>query len=162
MVDDNPQAAAALLLQLDTYARPSEIVSLEHEDVIKPVSKHCKFWGVIFGNSDLGHTTKTKTQDDTVLLDSLDRDYAPGVLKMVVQCKRFKHGLLFPELTLAGYEAAFRTARQSIGLAQFQLTPRAVRHSGPSVDSLNKSRCPASNTGPYLVFTPRVAGESCG
>ena len=99
MVDDNPQAAAALLLPLDTYARPSEIVSLEHEDVIKPVSKHCNFWGVIFGNSQLGHTTKTKTQDDTVLLDSLDRGYAPGVLKMIVQCRRFKHGFLFPELT---------------------------------------------------------------
>ena len=128
MVDDNPQAAAALLLPLDTYARPSEIVSLEHEDVIKPVSKHCNFWGVIFGNSQLGHNTKTKTQDDTVLLDSLDRDYAPGVLKMIVQCRRFMHGFLFPELTLAGYEAAFRTAKQSIGLGQFQLTPHAVRH----------------------------------
>ena len=98
---------------------------------------------MIFSNSELGHTTKTKTQDDTVLLDSLDRDYAPGLLKMIFQCKRSSKGPLFPSLTLANYEAAFRTAKQQIGLGHLQLTPHAVRHSGPSIDALHRSRSAA-------------------
>ena len=63
-----PPAATAMLLQLDTYARPTEILQLCRRDITKPASRHCKFWGVIFGNSEVGDVTKTGTQDDTVLL----------------------------------------------------------------------------------------------
>ena len=143
MAEFDPPAATALLLQLDSYARPSEIIGVYKEDVIRPSTKQCKFWGIIFGNSDLGLTTKTGTQDDTVLLDSLDRSYAPALLKVVFQKCRGESGPLFPSLTLASYEAAFRKAKQMAQLSQFQLTPHAVRHSGPSVDSLTKCRSPA-------------------
>ena len=139
----NPPAAAALLLQLDSYARPTEIISLLGEDIIKPSSRQCKFWGIIFGNSDRGDRTKTGTQDDTVLLDSLDRDYAPQLLSWVMKRVNHKHQQLFPNLTLHSYEEEFRNAKKNIGLSSFQLTPHAVRHSGPSADSLNKSRLPA-------------------
>ena len=83
MASKEPEAAAALLLQLDSYARPSEIVNLKCVDVIMPVSRVCKFWGVIFGNSATDDKTKAGLQDDTVLLNSLDRDYAPRVLSWV-------------------------------------------------------------------------------
>ena len=143
MADRDPPAAAALLLQLDSYARPSEIIGVHREDVIQPSTKQCKFWGIIFGNSELGQITKIGTQDDTVLLDSFDRDYAPKLLQMIVKKHRGSMGPIFPSLTLANYEAAFRQSKQNVQLSHFQLTPHAVRHSGPSVDSLNKTRTAA-------------------
>lgn len=143
IADFDPPAAAALLLQLDSYARPSEILGLHREDVIQPSTKQCRFWGLIFGNSELGLTTKNGTQDDTILLDSLDRDYAPLVLQWIVKRHKGNQGPLFPNITLASYEAAFRRAKQHLQLNQFQLTPHSVRHSGPSVDALNKSRSSA-------------------
>lgn len=133
-----PEAAAALLLQLDSYARPSEIVNLKRVDVIKPVSRVCSFWGLIFGNSCAGDRTKAGLQDDTVLLNSLDRDYAASVLSWVL--KSSSENRLFPSLTLSAYEEAFRKARKQVGLAQFLLTPHCVRHSGPSIDFLRRSR----------------------
>ena len=98
MASHNPQAAAALLLQLDTYARPSEIICLQRCDVIRPVSRQCNFWEFIAGNSETGGLTKTRTQDDTVLLDSLDRDYAPRLLKQIALSGRTLPGPLFPDL----------------------------------------------------------------
>ena len=77
IADHNPMAAAALLIQLDSYARPSEILNVKKRDVMASTSKTCKYWGTIFGNSEFGEFTKAKQQDDTVLLDSLDRTYAP-------------------------------------------------------------------------------------
>eukprot|EP00438_Fugacium_kawagutii_P002203 Skav236697 [mRNA] locus=scaffold4101:93018:93839:- [translate_table: standard] len=135
--------AAAMLLQLDTYARPSKILGLRLRDIVRPVSKHCKFWGIIIGISLFDETTKTGTQDDTVLLDSEDRPYVEQVLAHVIRhCKR-KDDLLFPHASLSSYEAACRTAKKNVGLGKFDLSPHCVRHSGPSADFLSKSRCAA-------------------
>lgn len=139
MAGQSPAAAAALLIQLDSYARPSEVLNIARQDIIRPTSKQCKYWGIIFGNSDLDRVTKTGTQDDTVLLDSLDRDYAPKVLQLVFKACKGPSDLLFPDLTLAQYEALFRQAKSALGI-RLELTPHSVRHSGPSVDALSKSR----------------------
>ena len=83
----SPAAAAAMLIQLDSHGRASEVLSISRQDIIRPTSKQCRYW-VFFGNSDLDRVTKTGSQDDTVLLDSLDRDYAPKVLQLVFKaCK---------------------------------------------------------------------------
>ena len=137
-------AAAALLLQLDTYARPSEILGLTLADVIQPSSKQCKYWGVIFGNSEAGSITKTGTQDDTVLLDSIDRSYAPQVLKMVASRCTSPSSQLFPGVNLDLYERHFRNTKSQLKLGKFELTPHSVRHSGPSLDSLSKARDPSA------------------
>ena len=140
IANKSPPAAAALLLQLDTYARPSEILKVKLRDVIAPSSRSCKYWGLIFGNSQYSEMTKTKQQDDTVLLDSLDRNYAPRVLKMVSsQCTQNEQ-LLFGAISLSQFEDLFKEARGAVGLASFSLTPHCVRHSGPSVDFLHRAR----------------------
>lgn len=41
MMKRSPLSASALLLQLDTYARPSEVLALARQDVLKPSTKHC-------------------------------------------------------------------------------------------------------------------------
>ena len=140
LANAHPEMAAALLLQLDTYARPSEIVSVCRGDVVKPVSRVCSYWGIIFGNSERGVLTKAKTQDDTVLLDSLDRTYAPEVLKLVTKKCRQSTQLIFGVITLKSYEDAVQEACRALGLGQYKLVPHSVRHSGPSIDFLQRSR----------------------
>eukprot|EP00438_Fugacium_kawagutii_P021634 Skav219592 [mRNA] locus=scaffold1719:17497:18357:+ [translate_table: standard] len=143
IAESNPPCAAALLLQLDTYARPSEIVNLKFGDVVRPSSKHCKFWGIIFGNSSFQETTKTGTQDDTVLLTSSDRPFAKDVLSWVVRKRGAPHQRLFPGFTLSEYERALRKAKSEVGLGLFELTPHTVRHAGPSADFLSQNRSAA-------------------
>ena len=104
--------------------------------MVKPVGR-CKLWGVIFGNSQHDEQTKTGTQDDTVFLDCV-HDFAPSVLKLVFHACRSPHDPLFPDCTLALYESTMRDVLQQLGLGQ--PTPHAVRHFGPSVDFLNKTR----------------------
>ena len=142
MADEHPPLGAALLIQLDTYTRPSEVLSLRKRDVVKPVSKLCAYWGIIIGKSDFDEFTKAKKQGDTVLLNSHDRTYAPVVLKWVFQSCIQKQQCLFEGYSLAQYEQAMKTACRAAGLAPFQLLPHCVRHSGPSVDFLSRARSP--------------------
>ena len=46
LCDIDTRLAAVLLIQLDTYARPSEILGLRKHDVVKPVGRN-KLWGII-------------------------------------------------------------------------------------------------------------------
>lgn len=142
MANTHPLLAAAVIVQLDTYARPSETLQIRRQDVIRPASKHCRFWGVIFGNSSRGCRTKTGTQDDTVLLDSTDRAYAKQVLEMVYKATSHPDDRLFGDYSLGEYENVMKLAKSKVHLGPFHLTPHTVRHSGPSVDSLQRSRAP--------------------
>lgn len=139
----HPWYSAAILLQLDTYARPSEILKLKKRDVFRPTSRHLRFWGVIFGNSEHGESTKTQTMDDTVLLDSSDRQFAPKVMACLFNKASSPDDLLFPHTSLGEYEAVLRAAKTAVGLGRFDFTPHAIRHSGPSVDSLTHARNPS-------------------
>ena len=138
MSETSPPLAAAVLLQLDSYARPSEILALKKRDVVRPVGR-CKLWGLIFGNSTSGERTKTGTQDDTVFLDSI-HDFAPKVLQLVYRASNNDTDSLFPGFTLGAYETKMKAAVNFLGLSRFALTPHAIRHSGPSVDFLNHTR----------------------
>eukprot|EP00438_Fugacium_kawagutii_P013890 Skav219729 [mRNA] locus=scaffold301:281463:306630:- [translate_table: standard] len=140
VADVSPPLAAAMLLQLDTYTRPSEVLALRKRDVVSPVSKRCCFWGIIIGNSDFGERTKAGLQDDTVLLNSLDRTYAPVLLKMVANACKHKQQHLFGDVTLAEYERVIAKAHFQCGLSQFHFVPHAIRHSGPSIDFLHRAR----------------------
>lgn len=133
-------AAAALLIQLDSYARPSEILNVKKRDVMASTSKTCKYWGIIFGKSEFGEFTKAKQQDDTVLLDSLDRTYAPKLWKIVFSQCRQQNQLIFGSISLKEYGNLFKQARKDAGLAQLDFRPRCVRHSGPSCDFSQKTR----------------------
>ena len=108
-----PQAAAALLLQLDTYARPSEILNVKRKDIVRPTSKHCKYWGIVFGNSESDELTKTNAQDDTVLQDSTDRSYAAILLERLFHATPSPDSFIFPDLSLAQYENHFTKAKKS-------------------------------------------------
>lgn len=142
MADNDPLLAAAVIVQLDTYARPSEILQLCKQDIIRPSTKHCRFWGIILGNSSRGCRTKTGTQDDTILLDSTDRIYAKQVLEIVYKAAPRPESRVFGNYTLNDYEQIMKAAKAKVKLGPFHLTPHTVRHSGPSIDALQRSRVP--------------------
>ena len=98
----NVWVSAATLLQLDTYARPSKSLRLRKRDVVKPCSGTCRFWGIILGNSEFGERTKTGTQDDTVLLDSSDDEYAPVILELL-----FRHTKSMDEFLFSRFVTVF-------------------------------------------------------
>ncbi|CAK0806629.1 unnamed protein product, partial [Prorocentrum cordatum] len=77
--DNHTEAAVALAIQLDAYLRPSEICELRWCSVVQPSKLSSSLsrnkWAVVIGNSDLGETTKTGESDDTVVLDSIGREW---------------------------------------------------------------------------------------
>lgn len=106
--------AAVLLLQLNSYATPSETNQPKRKDV----------------RCNQAHATKTGTQDDSVLLDSIDREYAPKLLGCVCAVLRGLEERFFSWLVFSRHEAATRRAKRSAGLAAFQQTRHTVRHAG--------------------------------
>lgn len=74
--------AMACLLQFDLYARPSEILELKGRDPV-PAALLGTPWGVLFGNSNFGKSTKTGAVDDVVLADSSHRPWANDLLKVL-------------------------------------------------------------------------------
>ncbi|CAK0833363.1 unnamed protein product, partial [Prorocentrum cordatum] len=110
--DKHTEAAVALAIQLDAYLRPSEICELRWCSVVQPSKLSSSLsknkWAVVIGNSDLGETTKTGESDDTVVLDSVGREWVGSVLEM--WARRHKSDtssdqLVFPHLSLAKYVA---------------------------------------------------------
>ena len=69
-----PQVAAAVIVQGDTYLRPSEILDVTGKHVIPPSGPWSKgLWGIMVGLFEAGNPTKAGEFDDCVLLDSADR-----------------------------------------------------------------------------------------
>ncbi|CAK0801165.1 unnamed protein product, partial [Prorocentrum cordatum] len=121
MKDKHIEAAVALAIQLDAYLRPSEICDLRWCSVVRPSSSSSRLargrWAVVIGNSDLGETTKTGECDDTVVLNSPGRDWVGSVLEMRARRRSSSsrpEDLVFPNLSLAKYEALFRKYSRSV------------------------------------------------
>lgn len=132
-------AAAAVLLQYDLYARPSEILNLKGRDIIPSVRAFNSAWGVLFGNSEFGECTKAGSMDDVVLADSSHRSWANKLLRHIgLQVGAADENVF--ELTLAQYEQLFRDFSKFSGLQTGLFTPHVIRHSGPSFDLINEYR----------------------
>ncbi len=133
-------AAAAIVLQGDTYARPHELLHLKREAVLLPNKSKSRFWGVVFGLQEHGCPTKTGLYDDCILLDSVGREDLAIVLKSLYKKTSRPHDLLFPGLTLSKFADAINHACDALDLRFLRLTPHILRHSGPSTDCFAKSR----------------------
>ena len=103
---------AAVLIQLASYGRPSEVIGLHKEDVVVPTAQggpRYKRTAVIFGNSERGERTKTGEQDDTVVLDQHCHPAAARLLRVLARRAACGSRLLAP-LTLSMYERAVRSS----------------------------------------------------
>lgn len=138
--DDDPLSAAAILLQGDTYMRPTEILSMKKQSIIRPYKSRSSFWGVVIGSQDLHIPTKTGLFDDCVLLDSPGREDLGVVLKYLYKHCNRNTGKLLHDLSLRAYGEAIKKACATHGLQSLNLTPHGLRHSGPSTDAYHRTR----------------------
>ena len=129
------EAAAAILLQGDTYLRPSELVQLKKCNVLQPQSiRKPDGWGVIIAPLEDGVPTKARDFDDVVLLNTPQRHDTNAVLKAVFNASKNSRWL-FPKLTCKKYCEQIACSAKQEGLIDLRLTPRVLRHSGASHDA---------------------------
>ena len=138
--NDDPLAAAAIMIQGDSYLRPTEVLQLQASHVLKPIKSRANCWGFIVGHRDEGIPTKAGLYDDCVLLNTPSRSDLGVVMKYLMShCKR-PSAKLFRGLTLRDYNSSIKEACEKLGLQHLKLTPHVLRHSGPSSDICHKVR----------------------
>ncbi|CAK0861426.1 unnamed protein product [Prorocentrum cordatum] len=149
-VESDLEAARGLVVQFDTYLRPSELVLMPLVACFTPgmhAGVHYNKYGMVVAPSSqvAGHligirTSKTGVQDDTVLLDEASR---PGVIgafaALIRQARRSRSQTLLPSHTYASYNKVLQRAAQAVGIP-FKVTPHLARHGGPSEDFLRRAR----------------------
>ncbi|CAE7650241.1 unnamed protein product, partial [Symbiodinium pilosum] len=136
--DGHVDIAFGMILQYDTYLRPSECLGLEQQHLGFPAGGRYNKWSIVVAPFQLGATTKTGKFDDSVLVaDKSDRAWLTQAMDLYVK----QHpGKLFPKLTLAKYEAWFRNAAGKLKYKSKCVMPHILRHSGASNDAYHKRR----------------------
>lgn len=138
---DELEAAFAMMLQYDTYGRPSEILNLMRLDFTTPQPAagplFSNDWTVNLANSASGRGRKNGELDDSVRIGSPGRLWMRDATQLYLDgCHR--PGRIF-RLTLSHYERLFRSAAKALGLVALKPCPHAVRHSGPSHDTWTRA-----------------------
>ena len=132
--------AACVVLQVDTYARPGDMLGLYVADVLPPKPSagplFANRWAIVFGSSDGGAPVKNKHIDDTVDVGICDRGWLKDVLSALVRGKAVTDRLF--NFDMAGYEHVFAKAVRALQLEQLRATPHSLRHTGPSHDRYTK------------------------
>lgn len=100
-------AAVAIIVMVDSYARPSEIVNLKLSSVVRPSKSH-RLWGLVIGNADLSERTKTGETDDTIILGTRSRTWIVQVFGGWVALRDAENNgdQFFPNLDLAGLRSS--------------------------------------------------------
>jgi len=132
--------SAYLLILFDMYARPSEMLAVKKSVCLPPrpsLPVPARFWAIIIAPSTGTATTKTLTQDDTVLLGSVNagRLWLKDVLKAIHSVVATPSTCLFP-LKLNTVEKLMTEFGKRAGLEALHLPPHKLRHGGPSEDML--------------------------
>ena len=133
--------AMLILLAADAYLRPGELAMLTPDNVVRPRPS----LGPIFQHAALllfpyaeGIASKTHQFDDSVVLDSVGREWLTAGLLRLVARRAPRQALLdgrAPALRLALSRMA-----SLLGLESWQLSPFVLRHTGPSHDHLSHLR----------------------
>ena len=134
--DNGALLAAFILLAFDTYARVGELLRSSASWLIPPSASgsHGK-WALIFFPSDQNMKSKTKQQDDTVIIGDLqDRAWLNSIAGAVHR-RAFPHRRLFP-LVYPDVLKACKKAFAEVGCSGEVMCPHRLRHGGASVDAL--------------------------
>ena len=115
-------AAAAILVQGDTYLRPSELLGLKPQHVIRPTAaRRAGIWGLIVGPFEDGKPTKAKAYDDCVLLDTGSRFEVNSVMAALFQFSKTSE-FLFQNLDPRNYGLQISKSAKATGLEALHLT----------------------------------------
>ena len=130
--------AILLCVQLDTYLRPSEVLSITKDHLAPPRGRRYPFWGLIIAPSDLGAMTKTGTSDDSVILGDLKHNAWLGPLfTKFVKTAPYN---LFQDISIGSLEKWLHSTCKTLMYKSTCVLPHVLRHSGPSNDIYHKRR----------------------
>ena len=153
-------AAAALLIQFDVYARPSEVLGLNFGDLIPsgprgPIAVVVRpaNGGQEGDNADLrqaqhglarNRPAKNGTFDGSVLVGEAasargGRGLVFDLVQSLEKLRMNRHSKVFP-LTLAQYATCLSRAGRRLNIQTMRLTPHTARHGGASEDYFQKLR----------------------
>ena len=135
------RAALGVVLAADAYLRPGELLTLKAAHVVPAQPRaggDYRFTSLVLRPEEELQATKTKGFNDSILLDSPSRSFLGPLLEQAArQAKPTER--LFP-WSGAAFNAMFKETAARVGLADWELTPYILRHSGPSHDWLTKAR----------------------
>ena len=127
--------ACGILIQGDTYLRPSELFELTADHLIPPRQNHSKkSWGLMVGLFETGVPTKAGEFDDCVILNTPSRMDVNQVVAGLSKCRQIKGDHILYPLTVAQYNRQIKLAAEKVGLGHLNLSAHFLRHSGPSHD----------------------------
>ena len=140
-IEGRPKAAVAVMVGADAYLRPGEIRGILPEDVVArrgEAGMAYSFTSLLLNPEKRGIQTKTHQFDDSVIFDSKGREWIGDALQIAANSTLNKQPVF--DYTPAKFNTLFREAGAKIGLAEHDLVPYLLRHTGPSHDYLSKTR----------------------
>ena len=126
--------ACAIIVQGDSYLRPSEVLAVTSRHLIPP-QRHMKCWGLIVGLEEDERPAKNGEYDECVFADTYQRADVNQVLQWLYAQKLDPQTSIFRNLSLQQYESQIAKAASLVGLKSLKLSPHMLRHSGASSDS---------------------------
>ena len=132
--------ALACLLAADCYLRPGELLWLTGSDVVKArpsLGSAFQAAALRLFPADRGRPSKTHVFNDSVVLDSKDRQWMARLVESLAA--RQGPQQLFP-MKYEHWRHVFMKATELLGLQSLSLTLYVLRHTGPAHDYLDKRR----------------------
>ena len=133
--------ALALLIQFIAYLRPAEVLKIEAQHVVAPVSgSGVRWWGLLLSPEEEGRPGKTGQTDESLLLDWPETPSLGARLDELRKAAKPGTGLF--GLDHKTFNQKFYQAAELTGVHVLHPHPYAVRHGGASFDSLHRRRPP--------------------
>ncbi|CAK0889596.1 unnamed protein product [Prorocentrum cordatum] len=137
----NPLMGAAVVIQTDTYTRPSEVVGPRQGQILPPapVAKLGAHYGIVIAPSEWHETTKTGGQGDSLLVGDVARPWLTSVLRLLHKPNVSDKKKIF-DFTLGDYEREVKKSACRLGYTPLGACPHVFRHSGASNDKAHSRR----------------------
>ena len=122
--------AIMLLLIVTCYLRPSDAMHMRRVDIVPPAHGVSRFWCLLLHRAEHGVTSKTKTVDDSILLDTPTvQPWIGTIAKILLEGEEseFIWPFLFPD-----FSREFGRSVRRLGV-EHSVVPYVARHSGPSI-----------------------------
>lgn len=129
--------AVMLLLMVTCYLRPSDAMRMRHGDVVPPAHGVSRYWSLLLHRAEHGITSKTKTVDDSLLLDTPSTQ--PWIATIARVLRQGKESDFIWTFSYPDFTREFGRSVKRLGI-EHSVVPYMARHSGPSIDRVTGLR----------------------
>ena len=126
-----------LMMCLNGYFRPGELMDVRAEDMIAPMAGGLPHWSVLLFPEERRRSSKVGEFNDTVVLDSARLKFLDAHIKS--QVDKVKSGKLW-RFSYPQFVKEFQRSLRELRLEKFRIVPYQLRHSGPSIDLARGTR----------------------